>query len=509
MAEQIKLLRQEKPSSVEQNRSVLNPTKGLGLEPPRQLRRAIPSPEPFPIQALGGILSGAAQALHQGIQAPIALCAQSVLAAANLVVQGHGNVVIDGRLSPLSCYFLTIGESGERKSAVDTEALYECRKFESECHKSYKKDLRSFDDSDMAYKRAREEQLKKAKDLAAKCQALADLGEPPKRPLEPALIAQEPTYEGLYRQLRDGRPSLGLFSDESGTFVGGHAMNQENKLKMAAGLSSLWDGKPLTRTRGGDGAFQLAGRRVCCHLMAQPRVAAEFLGDGLLIEQGLLSRFLVCFPETTAGQRIYTGLNLTINPAMNAFHGRIRELLEAPLPVCEDDKQQLNPPRIDLSREARKNWIEFYNLIEKQLADDQPLKPIRGFANKAAEHVLRLAGTMTLFEDLHATEISSDHLLNGIDLVQYYLSEALRLSYAGTCDPKLKLAEKLLDWCQQHDFVHLQQIYQYGPNQVRDATTAKQIAHILEDHGWLTPIEKGMELEGTLRKRAWRVIKCS
>lgn len=78
-------------------------------------------PKPFPIEALGDLLPPVGKALMQSIQAPDAICGSSLLAAVNLAVQGHFDVVVDGRVHPLSLYFLTFGESGERKSAVDCE----------------------------------------------------------------------------------------------------------------------------------------------------------------------------------------------------------------------------------------------------------------------------------------------------------------------------------------------------------------------------------------------------
>jgi hypothetical protein len=110
----------------------------------------------------------------------------------------------------------------------------------------------------------------------------------------------EPTYEGLVRLFREGWPSLGLFSDEGGQFVGGHAMTEEKRLKTAAALSDLWDGKVVRRVRAGDGAYFLPGRRVCMHLLIQPGVAARLLGDQVLRDQGLHSRFLAVMPMSTA-----------------------------------------------------------------------------------------------------------------------------------------------------------------------------------------------------------------
>lgn len=90
---------------------------------PEPLRREPPSPEPFPLEALGSVLYPAALALRRIIQAPDALIAQSLLAAAALCVQPHANIIIDGRVSPLSIFAITVGASGERKTAVDSLAL--------------------------------------------------------------------------------------------------------------------------------------------------------------------------------------------------------------------------------------------------------------------------------------------------------------------------------------------------------------------------------------------------
>jgi hypothetical protein len=60
---------------------------------------------------------------------------------------------------------------------------------------------------------------------------------------------QEPTFEGLCRGLEHGQPSIGIFAAEGGQFIAGHAMGAENKLKTAAGLSSVWDGETIKRVR--------------------------------------------------------------------------------------------------------------------------------------------------------------------------------------------------------------------------------------------------------------------
>jgi len=68
----------------------------LGMEtnaPPekRPLHRELPPATVFPIDALGP-LGEAAQAIHNMTQAPLAICAQSVLAAVTIGVQAQRDV---------------------------------------------------------------------------------------------------------------------------------------------------------------------------------------------------------------------------------------------------------------------------------------------------------------------------------------------------------------------------------------------------------------------------------
>ncbi len=69
----------------------------------------------------------------------------------------------------------------------------------------------------------------------------------------------EPTFEGLCKLLAVGQPSVGVFASEGGQFIGGHGMSDDNKLRTAAGLSSVWDGEPIRRVRAGDGSIILPG----------------------------------------------------------------------------------------------------------------------------------------------------------------------------------------------------------------------------------------------------------
>ena len=94
-----------------QVKAAFDAAKQYTPEPPRPLMRELPPAEPFPVDALGGVLKDAAEAIHDRTQAPMAICAQSVLATACLAAQGHVDVELPtGQRRPVSCYFLTVAE---------------------------------------------------------------------------------------------------------------------------------------------------------------------------------------------------------------------------------------------------------------------------------------------------------------------------------------------------------------------------------------------------------------
>jgi hypothetical protein len=133
-------------------------------EPPRPLIRELPPADPFPMDALGDLLGSAARAIHERVQCPVAICGQSVIAAATLAAQGHVDVELPtGHIKPISNFFMTIAETGERKTAADSEALWPVRKREKGLREEYDEALPSYDNQKVAWEKAREAAVRKAK----------------------------------------------------------------------------------------------------------------------------------------------------------------------------------------------------------------------------------------------------------------------------------------------------------------------------------------------------------
>lgn len=468
---------------------------------PLPLHRSVDHPKSFPIEALGPILGPAAWALQRIVQAPDAICAQSVLGAAALVCQSFANISIDGREVILSLFLITVAESGDRKTATDNIALRPIYEWQKMLSFSYREDLKKFILSKEMWDYKKKEWLKNPSNSDF-------IEQEPHAPLRPLILVEEPTYEGIVKYLAIGQPSIGLFSDEGSRFFGGHAMNRDNQLKTIGGLSSLWDGKPISRLRSGDGDTLLYGRRASLHLMIQEVVLEQLMKNKMIEHQGFLPRCLISFPLSTAGKRPYVEKNVREDSAIIKYYERLNLLLDKEFPVAPypAPQNELIPRKMTLTAEAKNEWICYHNSIDRDLAPGKRLELIRRFSNKAAEHVLRLAGILSMIEHIEADEIEVEYIRRGIVLVEYYITETLRIQNCLSIDPELLLAKKVLNWCWEkgRSVFSLQEIYQFGPPQIRQASKARSIMSLLESHGWATSTPS-IEIEGKYHKEAWTV----
>jgi len=482
-------------------------------ETPTPLVREIPDPAPMPHDALGP-LQGAAEAIHEKTKAPIEIAAQSVLAATCLAAQAHRNVETLAGERPTSLFLITVAASGERKSTCDALAMKPVADFERELAADYRDQRNRFEDEAALFDASKAQIIKGGKTDADGARAdLSALGPAPQQPLSPMLTATEPTFEGLTKTLEHGRPSIGIFSDEAGQFLGGYAMNSDNRLKTMAGLSKFWDGAPINRTRAGDGAATYYGRRLAAHLMVQPGVADTLLADPVARDQGFLSRCLIARPASTIGQRLIgekVAMSQLSQRGLSEFHTRISDLLRLPMPLVEGTRNELAPPCLTLSGEAERLLIRFADTVEREQRAGGRLEHITGFASKAAEHAVRLAGVLTVYTNPKALEISPEYMKNGIALADWYISEAVRLRDAASLSSDTTQAETLRVWLVSkwaEPYVSVRAIVNRGPNSLRESKLVRKIIAPLEVNGWLIRIPDGAEVLGEKSREAWRVVR--
>jgi hypothetical protein len=515
---------------------------------PRELDKLVEERDDFPYQELTELLRLATWAIHDYVDCPIGLAAMSVLGAASLALQGHFNIVMPTteEAKPISLYLATIAESGERKSTADHFALVPVAYHERVLYDQYKPAKEQYVNESVVYSSAYDK-IVKDKNISAKerLEKILALGLKPESPLQPFMTCGEPTIEGLLNLFHTGRPSLGLFSDEGGAFVGGYSMKDDNRLTTAAHLSHLWDGTPVKRVRKNtDDTFMLPGRRLTFHLMMQPSVAMKLYGMPDIRNQGIFSRVLVCYPESRIGVRWQREIEAQSKPALHSFYHRLDQILATPLPVLPNNPQVLRPRNICLSREAiegfghlseeaaiegeeiietTRSWQLFANKNEDEMRDGNSYQFIRGFASKMGEHVCRIAAVMQLFQKWDAyrssdvpIEIDAEVFERAARITNFFADQLLQFFEVTDECEVLEDAKKFNDWLYikwNKRFIQERDIANSAvPSSIRGKANEdrrNRVIQLLVDAGWLAPVPweafRDLGIGARVSTRIWEV----
>ncbi len=485
-----------------------------------------PEPEPlflepgkqhsYPVEVMPRTAAMATWATSRLSYVPESLAAQSVLAAMSLAVQAHFDIKLPTRqVRPCSLHLVTVAESGDRKSTSDDRVLTAIRNYESQLEEQFRTQKADAALQQSAWDEAKREATNRNKKSGkeALLQAYRDLGPRPEGPVEPTLIVRQGTTQGLLKRFLTARPSLGLMSDEGGSWLGGYGMNEDNRLATIATLSDFWDGKTVQMMTSGEGFTALRGKRLTFHLMIQPVLSASLLGDALTQGQGFLSRLLVSQPESLAGTRIVDPTKLADAQDLRAledFDERLGQIVAAQMPV-KDGTLELEPRILEMDDEAQQAWWTFYNAIEVRLGPDGDLGSVKGFVGKLPEMAARIATVLAVFEQGIRIEcLTRDDLRRGIVIAEFYLTEALRLFGVQAAPAVYKEAQEVSQWLRDkwpENLVTVTALSKNGPKVVRNQSDRiRAIFEILERHNHIAGPLNDQMVSGRKVRTAWRVL---
>ncbi|OYY88338.1 MAG: hypothetical protein B7Y61_02835 [Rhizobiales bacterium 35-66-30] len=166
---------------------------------------------------------------------------------------------------------------------------------------------------------------------------------------------------------------------------------------------------------------------------------------------------------------------------------------------------------LQVAPDARELLIRFSDAVESAQAPGGAFAEVTAYASKAAEQAARVAGVLSLWGNLYAPVVNADTMANGIELAQFYLSEASRLSDAALVSQEIERAEALRRWlvtkC-EHDEIVTRDVLRGAPSrELRESPMARAALAVLEKHGWIVPLEPGTVVRGAARKEAWRIVR--
>lgn len=402
----------------------------------------------YPVVALPHDLPCLVREIETKVQAPDALIAMAVLSAISLACQGLIDVRLpSGQLRPVAVFVLGIGESGERKSAVDGIVLAPSHAHDEARAVKHKDDLAQH------MGRMRVWQAK-GQVLQGKLRKAVHQDEPTdeierqleahekERPLKPRLrksIRQDISERALIDVLEGDCESIALITDE------GEAVLNAGAMAKFSVPNRGWDGaKNITLDRGHGVHVVARNPRLTMSIMVQPAVLKEYLRrhGNLARGSGFWARMLVGAPPSTQGFRfVYWYNEQWVH--LHGFHARSKELHE------EYDRRLADGPIerevLEFSPDAVARWIGMSNQIEAMLQPFGYLNDIKDFASKAMEMTGRIAALLHFFTKQKG-QISFDALQRAFSIVGWHIDEFKRLFGNHTDAPQIQSDAKALEF---------------------------------------------------------------
>ncbi len=131
------------------------------------------------------------------------------------------------------------------------------------------------------------------------------------------------------------------------------------------------------------------------------------------------------------------------------------------------------------------------NQFEALMAAGQDLSELRDRTAKALENACRIAGVLAAIEGgMGTSEIAADHLARGLVLIQWYLSETLRIRGAEAVPQSVQDAEALSNWLQARGVRRFATtgILKSGPAHLRNSPRLMAAIEQLVEAGYITAL---------------------
>lgn len=483
------------------------PLPGLGLftmdvngqqwEPPRPLV-VTSEPEPFPLDAMPPIARQAVLEVQGATQAPEAMVATCTLGAMAAAVQGMVDVARDAVLvGPCSLYVMTLASSGERKTTVDNLLTAGLRQWDAEQQQSHEAQkqtaeaaLKAWTAKDNgltdALRKAAREGHDGASDVLRHALAQHALTKP--RPAHiPALLRGDDTPERLVDALVEW-PVRAVVSSEAGLIFGSHGMSPEVVMRNLAQANTLWDGGRVQQGRIGRGDVSVEHARLTLSLQLQPATFEAFNGKAGDLARGIgyFARFLMCYPTSTMGTRMYAPPPEGM-PALTAFNARTLELLRHAPQYVDLATGHVRPYVLRLGEYpgVKEHWTKYFDAVEVELSKGGAFCDVPDVASKIADNAARM---WALFMAYDPSGSPLEHMRGACLLAQFYMSEALRFRTEVQVDAAVRRAMVLEKYLVQRvlvygfDRVLMDDVTKRGPKATRPLAQRQDAIELLTTH---------------------------
>ena len=397
--------------------------------------------EEFPVDMLPAPAADMVSAVAESTQTTLDMAGTCVLAVLATAVQGKAHIQMKpGWVEPLNLFCLVVAEPGERKSAVLAQMKQPLEDYEQKANEALRLSIER-SRSEQRTLEARRGNLEKKlangedpdirRDLRGVNEEIAAF-----QPVHPVrLLADDCTPEALTKLLAESDGRIGVFSAEGGIFdtISGSrfntSVNMDVFLKGHAGDS-------IRVNRLNRPAEYIPHPALTVLLMVQPDVLRECISNQAFMQRGLMARFLIAWPESRVGNRVYD--TPPIPETVSAAYEKVVTQLLTLAP--EGDK----PFLLCLDEEAQNFSRGLFQDLEQQMNTD--FKGMAGWPQKLHGAAGRIAGIIHLVEDPENgvdTLVTVEDLGRAWQIAAYFLTHAMTIF--KTADVEETLAKQCLE----------------------------------------------------------------
>ena len=381
----------------------------------------------------GCLFKQTVQEVHEKVQAPKEMVMSTLLAAMSTAEHGVADIQWpDGRISPLSLFFLIRARSGERKSALFNHVFSSITSFQREVnkefdcsHKDYLKKLEVYQKTRNEIIRELAKKVSKGEDVTTLERALEENeGRVPKPVKRFSIIYDDATPEALVHGMSENSKYASLVSSEGGSILNSGAFRDFSK------INEIWSGGSIQLDRKSVGSIYVENPRLSVLIMVQPDVHENYmrrLGNQSR-SSGMLARFLVLEPSSMIGKRT-PSVGAPPDRYILHFSSIIRRFLIKTVAVTEG---RMRRDLISLSPRAAARFYEISNHIEINSASGGLYQGFEDHASKLPENILRVAAVLQIFDNGTSRKITVEALEHAISIVLYHSDHFRKIFYAPT-----------------------------------------------------------------------------
>lgn len=364
----------------------------------------------FPINTIPVNIRDYILEVAESLQVPVEMVAVTALAVFSTCLQGKYIVDIKTNWKqPLNLFCVIIAPPSEKKSPVInlmTRPILDYEKSENERLKPLI--LKSKIEKEMLEKKANDKRKNK-ESISELVEELVNF----KEINEVRVFTDDVTSEKLVSLLASNNNVMSVISTEGGIFdiMNGKYSQNPNIDVYLKGYS----GDYLRVDRVGRDSEAIDNPILSMLLAIQPAVLNKITKNKDFNGRGLVARFLYCIPDSLVGKRRFETA-----PISQEAEKRYQTLVKECLTIKSKEEKVLH-----LTKEAKAEFEKFFDEIEYKQIEEYA--SITEWCGKLLGNTARIAGILTLINNVNAEKIEKTDVINAILISRYFLQNVINI----------------------------------------------------------------------------------